>query len=141
MRRGLTIAELVLTCTFIGLVAGIVVPRAQSALDAVRLEQASHEVASALTIARAAAIRRGAYATVVVDEPAGTVRVESLGDTLLERALRRDHHVAIRASRDTIVYGPNGMGYGIANSTIILGIGQRAETVTVSRLGRMRRSW
>lgn len=141
MRRGVTLAELLLTCTFIGLVAGIAVPRAGAALDALRLEQASHEVAGALTLARAAAIRRAGFASVVIDEAAGTVRVESAGDTLLERALRAHHRVTLRASRDTITYAPSGMGYGVANSTIVVSIRQRAETVTVSRLGRMRRSW
>ncbi len=141
MRRGLTLAELILVCTFLGLVAGIALPRIGSALDAVRLEQAAHEVAGALTLARAAAIRRAAFAEVVIDEAAGSVRVESGGDTLLARAVRVHHRVTLRASRDTITYAPTGLGYGVANSTIVVGIGQRAETVTVSRLGRMRRSW
>ncbi len=141
MRRGLTLAELLVTCTFLALVAGIAVPRASALVDAVRLEQAAHEVAGAVTVARAAAIRRAGFAHLIIDEDRGSVRVESAGDTLLRRDLRQLHRVALRASRDTITYAPNGMGYGIANSTIVVAIGQRAETVTVSRLGRMRRSW
>lgn len=141
MRPGLTLAELLLTCTLIGLVAGIAVPRAGAALDAVRLEQAAHEVAAAVTLARAAAIRRGAYADLIIDDARGALRVVSGGDTLLARDLRAMHRVALRASRDTITYAPNGLGWGIANSTIVVAIGARAETVTVSRLGRLRRSW
>lgn len=141
MRPGLTLAELILTCTFIGLVIGIAVPRAGAALDALRLEQAAHEVAGALTLARAAAIRRAAHAHLIVDERTGRLRVESGGDTLLERDLRAMHRVALRASRDTVTYASSGLGYGVANSTIVVAIGARAETVTVSRLGRMRRSW
>jgi hypothetical protein len=78
---------------------------------------------------------------VVIDELDGSVRVESAGDTLLQRALRANHRVTLRASRDTITFAPNGLGYGVANSTIVVSLRQRAETVTVSRLGRMRRSW
>lgn len=141
MRVGFTLAELILTCTFLGLVAGIAVPRANAALDAIRIEQAAHEVAGAITLARAAAIRRAGFARVVIDELDGSVRVESAGDTLLERALRANHRVTLRASRDTITFAPNGLGYGVANSTIVVSLRQRAETVTVSRLGRMRRSW
>lgn len=141
MRPGLTLAELVLTCTFLGLVMGIAIPRAGAVLDALRLEQASHEVAGALTLARAAAIRRAAFARLIVDEPLGRIRVESGGDTLLTRDLRALHRVSLRASRDTVTYAPSGLGYGVANSTIIVSIAARAETVTVSRLGRMRRSW
>lgn len=141
MRRGLTLAELILTCTLLGLIAGVVMPRVGAVLDGVRLEQASHEVAGALTLARAAAIRRLAFASVVIDEARGEVRVESAGDTLMRRALKADHRVTLRATRDTITYSPSGLGYGVSNSTIIVSIGQRAETVTVSRLGRMRRTW
>lgn len=141
MRTGFTLAEIILTCTFLGLVAGIAVPRANAALDSIRLEQAAHEVAGALTLARAAAIRRAGFAHVVIDEPNGSVRVETAGDTILERAVRANHRVTLRATRDTITFAPNGLGYGVANSTIVVSLRQRAETVTVSRLGRMRLSW
>ncbi|MBL8996479.1 MAG: GspH/FimT family pseudopilin [Gemmatimonadales bacterium] len=141
MRRGVTLAELVLVCTFLGLLVGIALPRTAAMLDGIRLRQAAHEVAASLTLARAAAIRRATYARVVVDAARNEVRVESGSDTLLRRDLRAMHRVALRASRDTITYAPSGMGYGVANSTIVVSLGARAETVTVSRLGRMRRSW
>lgn len=141
MRHGLTLVELVLVCTLVGLVAGIAVPRASGMLDALRLSQASHEVAAAVTLARAAAIRRADYARLIVDGSRGEVRIESGGDTLYRRGLGDLHHVSVLASRDTITYAPTGLGYGVANSTIVISIGAKAETVTVSRLGRMRRSW
>ncbi len=141
MRRGLTIVELVLVCTFVGLVAGIAIPRAATMLDAVRLQQASREVAGALRLARAAAIRRPGYARLILDEAVGEVRVEIDTDTLHRRDLSGLHRVTLRASRDTIIYAPSGLGYGIANSTIVVSIGARAETLTVSRLGRVRKSY
>ncbi len=141
MRAGLTLAEVIVVCTLTALVAAVGVPRAQYVLDGLRLRQASHEVAGALTLARAAAIRRGHYTRVIVNESEGVVGVESAGDTLLRRELHRMHRVTLRASRDTITYAPSGMGYGIANSTIVLRAGERAETLTVSRLGRMRTSY
>lgn len=141
MRRGVTLAELVLTCTFVGLVAGIAVPRIGALLDAIRLQQASHEVAGAVTLARAAAIRRANYTRLVIDPLRDELRIESGADTLHRRNLGDMHRVTLRATRDTITYAPSGLGYGVANSTIVVSIGQRAETVTVSRLGRMRRSF
>ena len=141
MRRGLTLAELVLVCTLVGLVASIAVPRVGATLDSLRLRQASHEVAGALTLARAAAIRRADFSRLIVDGPSGTIRVESGADTLWSRDLRALHYVELRASRDTITYAANGLGYGVANATIIVSLGARAETVTVSRLGRMRMSF
>jgi prepilin-type N-terminal cleavage/methylation domain-containing protein len=141
MRRGFTLPELVVVCSFIALLAGVALPRARHVLDGLRLRQAAHEVAGAVTLARAAAIRRGAFAELIVDDSAGAVRVESDGETLWRRDLTRNHGVLVRASRDTIPYAPNGLGFGLANSTIVVSIGERAETVTVSRLGRMRVSY
>lgn len=141
MRRGVTLVELVVTCTFAGLVAGIALPRAGALLDTIRLQQASHEVAGAVTLARAVAIRRASYARLIIDDVRDELRIESGTDTLHRRALGAMHRVSLSASRDTITYAPSGLGYGVANSTIVVSIGQRAETVTVSRLGRMRRSF
>ncbi len=140
-RAALTLVELILVCTLTGLVAGIALPRASGAIDAIRLRQAAFEVSGAVTLARAAAIRRADYARVVIDASRREVRVESGRDTLFRRDLGAMHRVALRASRDTVTYAPSGLGYGVANSTIIVSLGARAETVTVSRLGRMRRSW
>jgi Tfp pilus assembly protein FimT len=141
LRQGLTVVELVLVCAFTGLVAGIAVPRAITMMDALRLRQAAHEVAGAVTLARAAAIRRADHSRLIFDSAGGRLWIESGGDTLHRRDLRALHRVSLRASRDTITYAANGTGYGAANSTIVVSIGARAETVTVSRMGRMRRSW
>jgi prepilin-type N-terminal cleavage/methylation domain-containing protein len=85
--RGFTLPELVAVCTLIAVLAGVALPRTKYLLDGLRLRQAAHEVAGAVTLARAAAIRRGAFAQIVVDEATGTVRVESDGDTLWRREL------------------------------------------------------
>lgn len=140
-RPGVTLAELLIVCTLVALTAGVAIPRTRSVLDGIRIRQAAHEVSGAVTLTRAAALRRGEQARLIVDQSRGTLHIESSGDTLLRRDLRRLHHVALRATRDTITYSPNGMGFGVANSTIIVSLGQRAETVTVSRLGRARRSY
>jgi Tfp pilus assembly protein FimT len=141
MRRGTTLVELMVVCTLITVAAGLAFPRAHAILDGLRVRQAAHEVSGALMLTRAAAIRRGERARVIVDRAAATIRVEAGTDTLLRRDLRRMHHVTLRASRDTITYAPTGLGWGLANSTIVVSIGVRAETVTVARLGRTRTSY
>lgn len=140
-RRGTSIVELVVLCTLIGLVASIAVPRARYVLDGLRLRQAAHEVSGAIALTRAAAIRRGERARFVLDRSRNTIRVVAGTDTLLRRNLGDLHRVALRASRDTITYAPTGLGWGLANSTIVVSIGVRAETVTVARLGRARASY
>jgi len=141
MRRAYTLMELVVVCTFVALAAGVALPRGKYLLDGLRLRQAAHEVSGAIALTRVAAIRRGQVARLVVDRPAGSIRVESGGDTLLIRALRAMHYVQLHATRDTVTFGANGLGVGVANSTIVVRIGARAETVVVSRMGRARVSY
>jgi prepilin-type N-terminal cleavage/methylation domain-containing protein len=141
VRRGVTLAELMVACTILVVAAGIAVPHARAVLDGIRVRQAAHEVASALMLTRAAAIRRGERVRLVIDQSRGALRIEAGTDTLHRRDLRAMHRVALRASRDTITFAPTGIGFGVANSTIIVSIAQRAETVTVSRLGRARTSY
>ena len=78
---------------------------------------------------------------VVVDEALSVVRVEADTQTLHRRDLSALHHVTLRATRDTVTYAPTGLGWGLANTTIVVARGARAESVTVSRLGRVRTSW
>jgi len=40
-----------------------------------------------------------------------------------------------------MAYAPNGLGYGASNLTVVLRRGSAAETIFVSRLGRVRRWW
>lgn len=141
MRRAFTLLEVIVVCTFIGLVAGIALPRGKYVLDGLRIRQAAHEVSGAVALTRMAAIRRGQAARLVVDRPAGAIRIETGGDTLHMRALRAMHYVQLHATRDTVTFGANGLGVGVANSTIVVSIGARAETVVVSRMGRARVSY
>ncbi len=141
MRRAFTLPELIAVCGLVAVTVGLALPRGKYLLDGLRLRQAAHEVSGAVALARMAAIRRGERARLVVDRPAGTVRVESGGDTLVARPLAALHRVQLHATRDTVTFGADGLGVGVANSTIVVRIGARAETVVVSRMGRARTSY
>ena len=74
-------------------------------------------------------------ATIVVQAVHGVAT-----DTLLIRPLSAVHPgVTLEASRDSIAYAASGLGWGAANSTVVARHGVAAETVWVSRLGRVRR--
>jgi hypothetical protein len=47
--------------------------------------------------------------------------------------------VRVTASRDSMAYDARGLGYGAANLSVVVHRGRVAETVYVSRLGRVRR--
>jgi hypothetical protein len=61
-------------------------------------------------------------------------------DTLLVHRFGADLGVTLEVSRDSVIYGPSGRGYGATNTTLIVRRGSAADTVTVSRLGRVRRA-
>ena len=81
---------------------------------------------------------RGAVATVVIDAPAAEVRVTCGVDTLFRRAIGTLHGVSVLASGDSVHFGPDGLATGVSNTTVLLVLGARVDSVVVSRLGRVR---
>ena len=140
-RRGFTLAELLVVATLVGLLASVGIPRGARLLDHLRVRQAAHEVWAALALGRSAAIHRAGYTRVLIDESAGTVVLRHAADTLRHWPVGRAHGVALWASRDTLTFAPTGLGYGASNTTIVVSRGARADTLVVSRLGRVRASW
>jgi len=94
-----------------------------------------------LAAARAAASRRSAYTSFVADPRTGHLRVVSGGEVLLERDLQRSRGVRLEASRESVTFAPGGLGWGAANTTVIVSRGARSDTVVMSRLGRVRTAW
>lgn len=138
-RAGTTIAELTAVLAVVGLLGAVVLPRLSRALDSIAVHAAIGAIASACDVARSAAIMRGAEATVAVDTAARRVTVSLGADTILARAVDAPpYRLTLTASRTTIVYGPTGLGFGAANTSVIARQGAVADTVYTSRLGRVR---
>lgn len=136
LRRGALLVELVLTLALLGVVMAIAIPSVRTMLDRLSVRGARHDVVLGLWAARAAATRRGELARFHVDEAGAQVLVIVAADTVYRRRLSA-RGVAVMATRDSIAYAPTGLGYGAANTTIVLSRGRRADTVTTSRLGRV----
>ena len=135
--RGATLVELALTVAVVGILAAISVPRVAAVVDRASVRGASQDVVLALAAARAAATRRGDYISFVADPRAGRVRVVSHGETLFERDVA-SRGVRLDASRESVTFAPTGLGWGAANTTIVVSRGNRSDTITTSRLGRVR---
>jgi Tfp pilus assembly protein FimT len=141
VRRGVTIAELVVTLGVLGVLTSIAVPRAAALIDRFSVKGATQDVVLALAAARAAASQRGAYASFVADPRTGRLRVVSGGETLLERDVLHTRGVRLEASRESVTFAPGGLGWGAANTTVVVSRGTRSDTVVMSRLGRVRAAW
>ena len=140
-RRGTTLLEMLLVITVLGVLTSVAVPRASAMIDRMSVKGATQDVVMALAVARAAATRRGSNASFVADSHTGKLRVVAGGETLLERDILRSRGVHLEASRESITFSPSGLGWGAANTTVIVSRGARADTIVMSRLGRVREAW
>jgi len=141
-RRGMTIVELIVMLAILGVLAAIAVPRAVTTMDRFSVRGATQDVVLAIAAARGAAGHRSAYVSFVADPRTGRVRVVvSGGETLLERDLARTRGIRLEASRESVTFAPGGLGWGAANTTVIVSKGTRSDTIVMSRLGRVRTAW
>lgn len=139
MRTGTTLVELAIVLTLVAIVLAIGLPRWRAYLDREAVTVAADRAAATLDEARLSAVRSGAPATVRVDERRGSLTVTVGRDTLATLPLGTLHSITLRASRDSITFAPTGFGYGAANTQLVIVRRRAAETVSVSRLGRVRR--
>lgn len=135
--RANTLIELVLTLALLAIVAAVAVPSVRTIADRLNVRAATQDVVLGLWAARNVAAMRGQNAWFVVDAGAGGVRVVVGTDTVFARDLAGRRGVRVWASRDSITYAPTGLGFGAANTTIVISRGRRADTITTSRLGRV----
>jgi prepilin-type N-terminal cleavage/methylation domain-containing protein len=139
MRRGFTLIELLVVLTLLGVLLALLVPRWAGQRDRLAVHRAAGEVAAFYHAARYAAIMRARR--VRMEFAAGDLRAvyEGAADsTFLVRAGPERHGVALEATRAVIRIGPDGLGYGAANTRLVLRRGMVADTLTTSRLGRIR---
>lgn len=138
-RAGLTLLELLCVLSIIALAAGIVAPRVLTLLDTIAVRGAVADADATLAIARHLAIARAARVTVGVDTAAGTLVLATGSDTLRRRDVHALYGVALAASRPLVTYAASGLALGGSNLTLVVRRRAVAETLTVSRLGRVRR--
>ncbi|MEP7343918.1 MAG: hypothetical protein ABI877_01565 [Gemmatimonadaceae bacterium] len=138
MRSGYTLSQLIVTITVLALLTSIAAPRFIRYRDRLNVHSATMDVVSALSRARSVAFERSTHAATTFDVPSATLAVHSYGDTLEVRPLGALYGVSLGVSRDSVTYAANAMGFGVSNTRIVVSRGIVAETVTVSRLGRVR---
>ena len=138
MRHAFTIIELAVTICVLSVLSAIAIPWAGDILDRVSVRSAVTEIGSLFSAARHIAIARAAHATVEIDT-AGRVIAVSVGrDTVRKREIGTAHDVLLSATRTRMSYSATGVGYGAANLSVVVRRNRAADTVFVSRLGRVR---
>ena len=137
-RRGLTLVELCLVLTIIGLVSTIAVRQMGLYLDRAAVRAAVVEAAAVVARARDEAVAQRAPVSVRFDTGADALELRMAGAVLSRAALGHAHGVSLSANRDSLAYDLRGLGYGAANLTLIARRGRAADSLVVSRLGRLR---
>lgn len=130
--------ELVTVVTIIGLLLAIAIPRGQLLMDRVSVGAAAADVKAVLGTARSLALAGRSMVAVDIDSAGGVVRIRRGPELLQVRNLAQLHGVQLGCTRDSLAYDAHGLGRGAANLSVILRRRDAAETVFVSRLGRVR---
>ncbi len=141
MRNGFTLGELIVVIAIMAVLAALIGPRLGPAFDRIATDGAARDVTTALAVARAAAVMQGTRARVRIAPDSLLVdREESAG---WQRYARwpgpAAAGVTLSVSNPEIVFGPLGIGWGAANTRVVLRRGSQIATITTSRLGRVKR--
>ena len=137
-RPGFTLLELSLVLAIGGLLLALAAPRFAALRDAHAVRAAMTDLGASFALARQSAVARRAPIAVVLDTGTGIVLVRAAGESLRRSALRSSYGVVVGSNRDSAVYDPRGLGYGLSNLTVTVRRGIFVDTLTMSRLGRVR---
>lgn len=137
-RNAFTIVETTVVIAVMAALTAITLPRASGFIDQIEVRGAVTEIESMFSLARHAAIARGARVTLEIDPATSTISVQTASGALRTREVGQAHGVTLSANRTSITYSPIGVGYGAANASLIVSRGRIVDTVVVSRLGRVR---
>ena len=135
----MTLPELALTVTIVGIVLSTAVPRYTHLRDRLAVDGATSALTSALADTRHLAGRWNRRTALSIDTTSATLTLHAGSDTLDRIPLATLFGTSLAASRDSLAYYPSGLGYGASNTTLVVRRGAAAETVIVSRIGRVRR--
>lgn len=141
MRRGFSLPEMLVVLAIVALVTVLAIPRLGDILDGVAADAAAHDVTTALAVTRAAAVAQATLARVEIgaDSLRIDLRVDGTWGPYRRFAGPSARGVQLDVSNPEVIFGPSGLGWGPANSTITLRRGAREETITTSRVGRIKR--
>lgn len=141
MRRGLTLVELAVLLAVGAVLMGTALPAIVRGRDRLRTRLAADGLAQHLGAARWRAILVGRPVTVTF-RPDGAEAAETspaVAPWRLAYGATAAWGAGLRSNRPTLTWRPDGTPHGVQNLTVVVTRGAVAESVVVSRLGRIRR--
>ncbi|HWC72514.1 MAG TPA: prepilin-type N-terminal cleavage/methylation domain-containing protein [Gemmatimonadales bacterium] len=140
MPKGFALIELVVVTCIAAILMAFWIPRAARLIDWLETERAVRDVTTALAVGRHGAVQQATRARVSFE--LDTIRIDRLEAQGWVPWWRTpgpaSHGVQMDVSNKVIVFGPTGMAWGVSNTSIVLRRGSQSETITLSRVGRMK---
>lgn len=123
------------------LLAGIGLPRMVGWRDWLATDQAAREITTALAIGRHGAILQSTRARVEITRDSLRITRFDAGGWKPWKSWPGPARlgVVLTVSNPVVTFGPTGMGWGVSNTRITLQRGSQVETITMSRVGRVKR--
>jgi prepilin-type N-terminal cleavage/methylation domain-containing protein len=141
MGKGFSLVELAVVLVIVGIFAAVGLPRLQRLLDWIATDHAARAVTTALAVGRHGAVMQATRSRVII--AADTLRIDRFGAGGWEPWWRRpgpaEWGVQMSVSNPVVTFGPTGMGWGLSNTKVVLWRGSQVETITTSRVGRVKR--
>jgi hypothetical protein len=116
----------------------IAVHRFTALRDATSVRAAVGDLGGAFSLARQLAVSRRRMVAIVLDTGRGAVELRSGGAKIVRRELGASYGIRLGSNRDSAVYDARGRGYGLSNLSVAIRRGHFVDTLTMSRLGRVR---
>lgn len=124
----------------IGVLSALALPRTAGWLDRIAVSRAGGEIAAFYQTARFGAIFRSQRVRLELGPDSLRAVFEGPADSVFLRwPGPARHRVGLTVTRATIRIQSNGLGLGAANTKVVLRRGMAAESLTTSRLGRLKR--
>jgi prepilin-type N-terminal cleavage/methylation domain-containing protein len=133
-----TLLEITAVLAVAGLLLALSLPRFVALRDVSAVHGAMDELAATFSLARRLALTRRELVAIAFDTAGSAVEVRSVSGSFGRHSLGSAYGIALGANRDSTVYDPRGLGYGLSNLTVIIRRGGIVDTLTMSRLGRVK---
>ena len=141
MSKGFTLLELMVVLLIVAVLLAFWLPRAERLIDWLETERAVRDVTTALAVGRNGAVLHSTRAR--IEFAPDSLRIDRLESGAWRPWWRlpgpSSHGVTLEVSNPIVTFGPTGMAWGVSNTRIVLRRGSQAETITTSRVGRVKR--